>query len=157
MLCRHFLDKLGKQKGLGEKRLHPEVADRLLRYDWPGNVRELENMLERLVILCEGDMVLPQDLPARLAGIPPSPNLAQPTASPDQACPPSQLACDLPADGLDFNAEVEEFERRLILQALERTGWVKNQAASLLKLNRTTLVEKIKKKGIAAPGAHGLF
>jgi DNA-binding NtrC family response regulator len=154
MLCRHFLDKMGKQKGLGDKRLHPEVADRLLRYDWPGNVRELENMLERMVILCEGDVVLPQDLPARLAGIQPA---AVAPALADQHCPPSDLVYELPADGLDFNAEVEEFERRLILQALERTGWIKNQAASLLKLNRTTLVEKIKKKGIIGPGSQVLL
>jgi transcriptional regulator with GAF, ATPase, and Fis domain len=155
LLCRHFLDKMGKQKGLGDKRLHPEVADRLLRYDWPGNVRELENMLERMVILCEGDVVLPQDLPARLAGIQPA--AAAPPVAGDEPCPPSQMAYELPVEGLDFNAEVEEFERRLITQALERTGWVKNQAASLLKLNRTTLVEKIKKKGILSPGAQALL
>ncbi len=154
LLCRHFLERLGKQKGLGDKKLHPEVSDRLLRYDWPGNVRELENMLERMVILCEGDTVLPQDLPARLAGLKPLvPALDEPPVIPQEAaCPPELATAQMPEDGLDFNAEVEEFERQLIVKALERTGWVKNQAASLLKLNRTTLVEKIKKKGITPPG-----
>ncbi|MEE6249115.1 MAG: helix-turn-helix domain-containing protein, partial [Bdellovibrionota bacterium] len=50
--------------------------------------------------------------------------------------------------GLDFNTVVDEFENKLIMEALEKTGWNRNQAAKLLRLNRTTLVEKIKKKGL---------
>jgi hypothetical protein len=59
---------------------------------------------------------------------------------------------DLPDDGLDFNTAVDQFENNLILRALERTSWNRNQAALLLRLNRTTLVEKIKKKGLRPPG-----
>jgi transcriptional regulator with GAF, ATPase, and Fis domain len=158
LLCRYFLDRLGNLKGLGVKSLHPEVLERIMRYHWPGNVRELENLLERLVILSEGDVILPQDLPPKLSGLPPAPPV------PDTVCPPptADLGLEaagafpaLPQEGLDFNQQVEDFERSLILQALERTGWVKNQAAALLKLNRTTLVEKIKKKGLAPPEGLG--
>ncbi|MFH2127296.1 MAG: sigma-54 dependent transcriptional regulator, partial [Pseudomonadota bacterium] len=63
LLCQHFLKRFAKQKGLVEKRLHKSVMNRLLRYHWPGNVRELENLLERMVILADGDELLPEDLP----------------------------------------------------------------------------------------------
>ncbi|MFH1035874.1 MAG: sigma-54 dependent transcriptional regulator [Pseudomonadota bacterium] len=156
LLADYFLERLGRLKGLGHKRLHPEVLERLMRHHWPGNVRELENLLERLVILSEGDLILLEDLPPKLAGpgaLPPLepaeiPALVAPSAAP--------AAPEFPEEGLDFNAAVDEFERSLITTALERTGWVKNQAAALLKLNRTTLVEKIKKKGINAPGEQAL-
>jgi DNA-binding NtrC family response regulator len=55
---------------------------------------------------------------------------------------------EIPESGLDFNSAVDQFENALILKALEKTGWNKNQAALLLRLNRTTLVEKMKKKGL---------
>lgn len=140
MLCGHFMSRLSQQKGLEPKSLHPEVKDRLMRYAWPGNVRELENLLERMVILADEDEIRIDDLPPHLAG--PLPELP-----PDQMAQagPSPL---VPEDGLNFNQTVDAFERELICQALDRTGWIKNQAATLLQLNRTTLVEKIKKKGI---------
>ena len=56
-------------------------------------------------------------------------------------------------NGLDFNTAVDAYENALIMRALEKTGWNRNQAALLLKLNRTTLVEKIKKKGLRPPEA----
>ncbi len=143
LLCQHFLKRLAKQKGLGQKTIHASVMDRLLRYHWPGNVRELENLLERMVILSDGDELMAHDLPPHLAG--PQPNDLPPLEEPVPAQP------EFPEEGIDFNAAVDAFERRLILEALERTGWVKNQAAALLKLNRTTLVEKIKKKGLKPP------
>ena len=55
---------------------------------------------------------------------------------------------EIPDTGLDYNSAVNAYENQLILKALEKTGWNRNQAAILLKLNRTTLVEKIKKKGL---------
>src|SRR5262249_22656621 len=99
----------------------------------PGNVRELENLVERLSILIESDAVYPNDLP---------PHLLEGEASSDA------VVAVLPEEGLDFNAVVERFENTLILQALQRTNGNKKAAARLLNLNRTTLVEKIKKKGL---------
>jgi DNA-binding NtrC family response regulator len=60
-----------------------------------------------------------------------------------------------PVEGLDFNSVVDQFENILILQALERTGWNRNRAAGLLRLNRTTLVEKLKKKQLMPPVRYG--
>ena len=61
---------------------------------------------------------------------------------------------DIPENGVDFNTAVDSYENALIMRALEKTGWNRNQAALLLKLNRTTLVEKIKKKGLRPPEGH---
>ena len=148
LLCQHFLNRLSQQKGLGEKRLHPEVEDRLMRYHWPGNVRELENLLERMVILAEGDVILPEDLPIRFD---------DPTSKPPATAPGEGVlhTVEVPEGGLDLKATMEEIESKFILDALERTGWVKNQAAALLGLNRTTLVEKIKKKKLAPSALTG--
>jgi len=111
----------------------------LMQYPWPGNIRELENLVERLTVLVDSDAVYPSDLPDHL----------RITGSQEY----SSLAFnDLPADGLDFNNIVEAFENRLIVQALERTGGNRKAAAELLNLNRTTLVEKIKKKGLDSIG-----
>jgi DNA-binding NtrC family response regulator len=106
----------------------------LVSYDWPGNVRQLENIVERMVLLRAEGMIDTEDLPARL----------QPVA---RSTTPSQ-ALELPADGIDLRDAVEQFENKLILQALERTGWNKNRAAAVLRMNRTTLVEKLKKKNL---------
>jgi DNA-binding NtrC family response regulator len=140
LLSQHFLSRLSDLKRLEKKQLHPQVLEALMRYQWPGNVRELENLLERMVILASGPVLQVEDLPPKLQEI--------------KAAPPLKGSpLELPDEGLDFNAAVDEFERNLIVQALEKTGWVKNQAASLLGLNRTTLVEKIKKKGLIEPEA----
>ena len=105
----------------------------MLRHSWPGNVRELENLVERLVILTEGEVIEAADLPEKFReGSPAIP--AVPETFPD--------------DGADLNAAVQALERHLILQALQRSNWVKSQAARLLHLNRTTLLEKMKKQNI---------
>lgn len=102
----------------------------LARHSWPGNVRELKNLVERLVVLKGEGEIEPADLP---------PNLRNPTTSPVSS------AVRLSDDGICFNTAVSEFEKALIVQSLERTRGVKKQAAELLRLNRTTLVEKIKR------------
>jgi len=63
----------------------------------------------------------------------------------------NSTSLNFPEGGVDFNSVVDDFENKIILQALQKTGWNKNQAAILLKLNRTTLIEKIKKKGLKKP------
>lgn len=115
--------------------LSEEVEDIFQRYSWPGNVRELENLMERLSILVDRDAVYLDDLPEHILSA-----VNRPDAAASYAV--------LPEEGIDFNAVVEDFENSLIIQALERTNGNKKAAARLLNLNRTTLVEKIKKKGI---------
>jgi len=106
----------------------------LVSYEWPGNVRQLENVVERMVLLRAEGMIDTEDLPARMQKAVKSAQSAQPL--------------ELPADGIDLRDAVEQFENKLILQALERTGWNKNRAAAVLRMNRTTLVEKLKKKNL---------
>ncbi|MEW5912861.1 MAG: sigma-54 dependent transcriptional regulator [Thermodesulfobacteriota bacterium] len=142
LLCEHFLERLAGQKGLARKRLRPEVMETLLRYSWPGNVRELENLLERMVVLAEGDQIGPEYLPAKLL----DPAAAE--ALPGVLAGAAEL--ELPAQGLDLKAVLEQMERSLIRQALERSGGVKSRAAALLGLGRTTLMEKMKKMGLAS-------
>ena len=145
-LCEHFMKQLSQRPGMEAMRLRPDTMELLTRYDWPGNVRELENLLERMVVLADGPELMPADLPAHM--------LASLGERSRPAKPHHRLiSLEVPEDGVDFNAQVDAYERVLITQALERTGWVKNQAAALLGLNRTTLVEKIKKKGLTRPMA----
>ena len=106
--------------------------EQLVLYDWPGNVRQLENLMERMSILQHtGDIDVDQ-LPPEIAS-------ARATAA---------IAPRVPPEGLSFNTVVDQVETDMILQALEQTHWNKNRAAALLGLNRTTLLEKIKKKGL---------
>ncbi|MDJ0864695.1 MAG: sigma-54 dependent transcriptional regulator [Myxococcota bacterium] len=130
-LIRHFLEVLNRESDTPVIEVAPAALERLCAYDWPGNVRELRNVVERLVVLCNGDRVDLDDLPADLR---------------DTVAPGAIPLPEMGPDGLAFNEVVGQLETHLILQALERTGWNKNQAAQLLGLNRTTLLEKIKKR-----------
>jgi len=99
-------------------------------------VRELENTIERVVILVDHDVIAAQDLPEKFHLLP-EPEPAQ--------------VLEIPEEGISLDSAVNEFERNLILQALIKTGWVKNKAARLLNLNRTTLIEKIKRQNLQRP------
>jgi two-component system, NtrC family, response regulator PilR len=142
LLCEHFLERFAQQKGLERKSLSPAVAEALARYDWPGNVRELENLLERMVVLAEDEVIGSDSLPPKFM----DPAAGEPTNGGLDDLP----EVELPPQGLNLKAAVDQMERKLILQALQRTGGVKTQAAALLGLNRTTLVEKMKKMGLAS-------
>jgi DNA-binding NtrC family response regulator len=122
----------------------PKALEGLTSYAWPGNVRELENLVQRMAILHGGAMATLQDLPEKYVAHMGRPAPATP-ASEGHSVPPEVYLLQQ-GGRIDFNALVEEFEARLILQALEVTGGNKKEAALLLSLNRTTLLEKIKKK-----------
>ena len=135
LLVHHFLDLARQDRGSRIQGVTDEAMEQLMEYHWPGNVRELENLTERLTVLVgEGDIEL-SDLPPEIR--------AEPITR--------VLAPRVPSTGLNFNTVVGRFERELIEQALEHTHWNKNRAAGLLGLNRTTLIEKIKKRGITPP------
>jgi DNA-binding NtrC family response regulator len=142
LLVNHFLQEFSKKKKKPAKRLSSQAMDFLVRYAWPGNVRELENLVERLVILTEGDEVKVDDLPQRFreAG----------------SIGPGVESIDFPQDGLNLPQALQDLERRLILKALERSNGVKSRAAQLLNLNRTTLIEKMKKQQILTPEVSSL-
>jgi DNA-binding NtrC family response regulator len=136
LLLQHFLHSISRARKQPQKRFSPGALEVLQQYPWPGNIRELENLVERLVILTEGDLIGTQDLPHRFQSSGPSTPAA---------------AGELPPDGIYFNEAVQAFERRLIIQALHRSQGVKSRAAQLLHLNRTTLLEKMKKQNISFP------
>jgi two-component system response regulator AtoC len=133
LLVQHFLKKAKERVGRTTTDGVSRAAAQILAdYQWPGNVRELENTVERAVLLCQGPLIEPKDLPQRLCGLGVE----------------KRMSPRLPDTGLDLRNAVESFENQLIRQALERTKWNKKQAASLLGLNRTTLVEMLKRKRI---------
>nr|CRH07327.1 Sigma54 specific transcriptional regulator, Fis family [Candidatus Magnetococcus massalia] len=141
LLVEHFLKKRENITGLSSVSIGPEILEIMGRYTWKGNIRELENLVERLTVLAD-DNVLPEDLPEKLFD-------SRNQTDPSQRVPPEAFKVQYDDDGqTDFNREVERYENQLILGALNKTGWNKNRAAQLLNLNRTTLVEKIKKKGL---------
>jgi transcriptional regulator with GAF, ATPase, and Fis domain len=142
LLAEFFLDKCEKEMGYDKVSISSEIQDIFLNYSWPGNVRELENLMERLTVLSMGT-VQHEDLPAKLM------DGSHANADANQPIPASAFSVGASlADGINFNDEVASFENQLILSALNSTDWNKNKAARLLNLNRTTLVEKIKKKGL---------
>jgi DNA-binding NtrC family response regulator len=136
LLVHHFLDSLTQEKERRIDGISDEAMACLCGYDWPGNVRELENLIERIVVLRGQGEIGVEDLPDSLR-------------TSESAV--SSVAPRVPPSGLSFNEVVAELEADLILQALEHTHGNKNQAARLLRLNRTTLIEKIKKKGLEYP------
>ncbi len=132
ILIEHFLRVYSVANQLKQPHMSPEIMSVFMNYRWPGNVRELENTMERLVVLRQGQEIRMTDLPDKFLKI--SDTMFR------------NAGLNLPDNGIDLKIAVDDFENTLILKALERTNWNKNRAATLLHLNRTTLVEKIKKK-----------
>lgn len=135
LLLQHFMDMFNDRRKAELTGVSDRAMALLCEYPWPGNVRELGNIVERIAILKRRGLIEPEDLPEKIRRLP-SDHL--PT-----------LPAAIPIAGLDLSRAVEEFENRLILEALERTNWVKSRAARLLQINRTTLIEKLKKKSLA--------
>ncbi len=150
LLIAHFIDEYCRKLDRSPFTIAPEAMDRLLRYQWPGNVRELENLIERLSILAAGRVASLQDLPEKIQQLAVT---AVPSPQPETVPPAEPLTgpdpvAELGDAGIDLNAVVSAMERQLITRALERSGGVRSRAAQLLGLNRTTLLEKMKKMKI---------
>jgi DNA-binding NtrC family response regulator len=130
LLVEHFLKKYaagGRQKELSEQALSI-----LMDYDWPGNVRELESVIERALLLSEGERIVPEDLPAAVRS--------------RSAAPRGPFSLEIPDTGIDL----EELERTLIAKALDKVAGNVSRAARLLGLSRRTLqyrLEKIQQEG----------
>jgi len=175
LLLQHQIERL-QQDNRGSVRLTAGAVEALCQYQWPGNVRELANLVERLSILHPQGVVDARDLPARYmpAGLQPSKTLFDPVtafATSDEedeaiindtssfnddasfglpASGPDSTAQvpEISADGLDLKEHMAQMEIQLIQQALDATNGVVAHAARLLKMRRTTLVEKLKKYGM---------
>lgn len=166
-LAQRFIDSFAEQ-GRGIIRLEADTMQHLRLYSWPGNVRELGNLIERLIILHTDQAVFASDLPAKYQSrdlvIADRPDNVEPLvdqlpedepedlsalfapAPTSPVAPPTPSHIDEP---IDLKQHMADTERALIISALEQTGWVNAHAAKLLTLQRTTLVEKMRKYGIS--------
>ncbi len=154
IIARHFLRQGASRAGRpGPIELTPSAIEALMAYDWPGNVRELRNVLERAVLLSDEPGVLrAADLPAPI-GV--AVSLPPPAAS-TPALGQRPQPWDFGPEGTDFYSELEGFERRMIGRALQLAGGSKREAARLLQVNRTTLLEKLKRRGWQVSKGEGL-
>lgn len=131
LLAMHFLKDFNEKNKDAVEGFSEEALKLLSAYSWPGNIRELKNLVERLVVLQQNGRIEAYDLPGKIRR----------TAGTPLEEPPIKIT----DEGICLNTAVTEFEKALILQSLQRANGVKNEAAKLLNLKRTTLVEKIKR------------
>jgi DNA-binding NtrC family response regulator len=139
LLIERFVAIANRNRRPGMKGFSPEAIEDLMQYNWPGNVRELENLVQRMAIFCSGKSVVLDELPESYRQ-----NKEQGTRQPVPSMPEPEF--NFGTSGIDFNSMVSQFESQLILHALTLTGGNKREAAKLLNLKRTTLIEKIKRK-----------
>lgn len=132
LLFDHFLTHYIIDRGLPPFSIDPEVYEQLLSYSWPGNVRELQNLVERLLVLTEGDRIGPEHLPGNI------------DASPSGT---GRLIEGLVETGV----RMEDVERGMMLTALQRYDWNQTRAARSLGITRNTLIYRIRKYGLTPP------
>ena len=132
-LANYFVQKYGTAAGVGGKGISKPTLKILMNYSWPGNVRQLESVVERGVLMAEGELVEPEDLPSEILA---------------QATPGGQIPIELPPEGISF----EDLERGLIIKAMERADWVIAKAAPLLGMSYKTLQYRLEKFGVDKPG-----
>ncbi|HXV47395.1 MAG TPA: sigma-54 dependent transcriptional regulator [Candidatus Binatia bacterium] len=139
LLLDHFLRLKAQEHSIGTKCLSPEVVDFFTAYPWPGNIRELENLIERITILTPHETITLRDLPVGMR-------------STDQT---ATLKEDVLTGSRPLSDAVDEFERELIVKALQRTGFNQTKAASLLGTSRRILKYRIEKLNIIDPNDVG--
>ncbi len=146
LLIDHFIHEFARKRKREPFTVSPDAVECLLRYRWPGNVRELENLIERLTILVNNPAVGISDLPEKfhIGTVSGAEEGSNSRKKPELAGTVPEIG----EKGIDLVEVVSDLERKLISKALERTGGVKSRAANLLGLNRTTLIEKMKKMKI---------
>ena len=143
VLTDYFIQNFSRKRKRETVRIDQEVMDLFTQYPWPGNVREMENLIERMVILNDDELITTKDLPQRFQELSTVPRRDDSrTPGGPEASPREVLLTD---SGVNLNTLVEEVEKSLISQALQKSQGVKSKAAELLGLKRTTLLEKIKK------------
>jgi len=138
LLARYFLERFRKTMEKGIEGFSPEAMRKLEEYDWPGNVRELENTLERAVALESGNEISLRVLPDRVAGYSGGANSLNGSSG----------ISDLPPEGLDFEKEIADAERRYLQAALAKANGVRTQAAEILKISYRSFRHYAKKHNL---------
>jgi DNA-binding NtrC family response regulator len=134
LLAQHFLAHYARENEKVIREISPQAMEAMLDYHWPGNVRELENVIERAVVLSSGES-LGVDL------------LSPSVRNPESAGLPPPV---LPANGIAFKEAVSEYERQIIIKALQASNGVQKRAAELLQVKPTTLHEMMKRLNISS-------
>jgi len=127
LLAHHFIEKFQKENQRTALSVDPAAMKDLMDYPWPGNVRELENVMERAVVLAPGNLITSDLFPHNVH-----------TPAPETSLLWTQ-------EPVSLKEKVGQYEKKLILAALEKTGWNQKKAAELLSVNATTLNEKLKR------------
>lgn len=127
--CNYFIQKFNKQMNKNIKGISEETMKIFKNYAWPGNIRELQNVIERAVVLCKGDIITPREIPDNLF-----------TKEPI-------LSFDL-NEGEDLESIIDKIEKEFILKALKKAGYSQTKTAEILGIKRTTLRYKLEKHGL---------
>ncbi len=134
LLLKHYIDAFNTEFRKKIRGVTPEAMAALTRYPWPGNVRELRNAVERAMLLSDGTQLSQEHFPML-------------------ATADGQLSAEVPLPAAGIN--LEELERSLVVQALDRSGWNQTRAATLLGMNRDQIRYRIEKFGLEKPGVSG--
>jgi two-component system NtrC family response regulator len=133
LLAEHFAEKSTRRYDLPARRIQPVSMDLLTAYNWPGNVRELENVMESAVVLSKGEEIGLNDLPENIRR---------------QGSRIAKIHLEIPDDGISL----EDVERELLARALEKADGNQSKAARFLNVSRKTLIYRMEKYGLVAPG-----
>jgi two-component system, NtrC family, response regulator AtoC len=136
LLAGHFLKKQCAKYQIPPVSISEEAFEVLAQHNWPGNVRELENVVEHLVVLGKGDVVKPEHLPADIR---------------EHRSRVANISLKLPEEGISL----EDVEKEILLQALERHDWHQTKAARYLSISRKTLIYRMEKYGLTPPDEKG--
>ena len=134
LLAKFFIEKYARLNHSSVDSITPQAITLLQRYHWPGNIRELENVIQGILVFKAEGRIEVDDIAMRLHGLEEAQTITQPSG-----------VVEFPDEGLDLKLTLDDVERRLIRAALKRAGGNKTTAANLLRLKRTTLVEKLKR------------
>jgi two-component system NtrC family response regulator len=133
-LIAHFLKRFAERYQTGRLMVGDDALELLQKYDWPGNIRELENVIERLSVLATGDAIGAADLPAEIR---------------TNRSRIASIGLKLPDEGISL----EEVEKEILVQALEKHHWNQTRASRYLNISRKTLIYRMEKFGLVEPGA----
>ncbi|MBI2902030.1 MAG: sigma-54-dependent Fis family transcriptional regulator [Candidatus Methylomirabilis oxyfera] len=140
LLAHSLLTQFSLRQRKGPASISQEAMEALMQYAWPGNVRELENVIERAVALETTDQLTSEILPVQIR------------TGDDGGGRPGGVTVALPPGGIELEATVSNLEKDLMLQALERSGWVQKGAAELLQISLRSFRHKAQKYGIKKAG-----